>query len=475
MQTTPKWLKGLAVTVAGHGVVSHVGTAGLRGLAFKTGLAGALSSALRVPHRTVIHDRGQVLSDLAVVIADGGRAIGHIRTLRDQGELFGPVASASTCWRALDEIDDRRRARIETVRARVRRRVWDLIVARHGRIPPSATCYGDLGGWIVIRLDATIQIAHSDKERAAGTFKGTYGHHLLTAWCDNTGESLAIKLRAGNAGANTTDDHIEVLSAALGQIPGRYRRRILVTTDGAGATIDLHTFDQPPVTFTEERVRLGRCGCDLAEQALEVAVALPALARPGLRAGLDRRRVEFRPRHQMRGRLEPGHVQADLRDDDLCAASSDSGDLIQPVQHRKPHIVPLARTRSRTVFFVGAAWAVHGGDDFVDPAGEPVDLRGEHVDLVEDHLRQLSMVVVEPSVQSGDECGALAAHPAPGHVGQHSRVPLSRDHRLDHLPTRHPEDVRRHDRQFDQRVFQEFLQRCLCRERSSVRSNRNRE
>lgn len=134
MQTTPKWLKGLAVTVAGHGVVSHVGTAGLRGLAFKTGLAGALSSALRVPHRTVIHDRGQVLSDLAVVIADGGRAIGHIRTLRDQGELFGPVASASTCWRALDEIDDRRRVRIETVRARVRRRVWDLIVARHGRI-----------------------------------------------------------------------------------------------------------------------------------------------------------------------------------------------------------------------------------------------------------------------------------------------------------------------------------------------------
>lgn len=42
-------------------------------------------------------------------------------------ELFGPVASASTCWRGLAEIDDRRRAGIETARARIRRRVWDLI------------------------------------------------------------------------------------------------------------------------------------------------------------------------------------------------------------------------------------------------------------------------------------------------------------------------------------------------------------
>jgi len=47
----------------------------------------------------------------------------------------------------------------------------------------------------VIRMDATIQIAHSDKEGAAGTFKGSYGHHPLCAWCDNTGEALALLLR----------------------------------------------------------------------------------------------------------------------------------------------------------------------------------------------------------------------------------------------------------------------------------------
>jgi hypothetical protein len=92
---------------------------------------------------------------------------------------------------------------------------------------------------VVIRLDATIQVAHSDKQGAAGTFKGTYGHHPLTAWCDNTGESLAFRLRPGNAGSNTASDPIEVLNEAITQVPDPYRRDLLVTCDGAGATLDL--------------------------------------------------------------------------------------------------------------------------------------------------------------------------------------------------------------------------------------------
>jgi hypothetical protein len=90
-----------------------------------------------------------------------------------------------------------------------------------------------------IRMDATIQIAHSVKEGAAGTFKGSWGHHPLTAWCDNTGESLALRLRPGNAGSNTASDHIEVLAEAIAQIPAAHRRDMLVTVDGAGATLDL--------------------------------------------------------------------------------------------------------------------------------------------------------------------------------------------------------------------------------------------
>jgi hypothetical protein len=71
----------------------------------------------------------------------------------------------------------------------------------------------------VIDLDASIVIAHSEKEQAAPTFKGTFGYHPMLAFCDNTGEFLAGVLRRGNAGANTAIDHITVLDAALAQVP----------------------------------------------------------------------------------------------------------------------------------------------------------------------------------------------------------------------------------------------------------------
>jgi hypothetical protein len=142
-------------------------------------------------------------------------------------------------WRTLDGVRERERGWIAAARARVRRRVWALITKRHGRIPPSRVADVDLGKTVVIRMDATIQIAHSDKEGAAGTFKGTYGHHPLAAWCDNTSEALALRLRPGNAGSNTASDHIAVLGEAIAQIPDPQRRDLLVTVDGAGATLDL--------------------------------------------------------------------------------------------------------------------------------------------------------------------------------------------------------------------------------------------
>lgn len=47
---------------------------------------------------------------------------------------------------------------------------------------------------------------------------------------------LAVALRPGNAGANNAEDHIAVLTEAIGQVPSPYRRQILVRADGAGAT-----------------------------------------------------------------------------------------------------------------------------------------------------------------------------------------------------------------------------------------------
>ncbi|MGI9000703.1 MAG: IS1380 family transposase, partial [Pseudonocardia sp.] len=234
------WSKDLTVEVAGHGVVSHAGSAVLRLLADGTGLTKTLSTTLSRQGFTPLHDRGRVVVDTAVCIADGGgRVLSDLAALRDQGELFGSVASEATLWRALDEIGPDQRDQIATARATTRRRVWDLIADRHGGIPPSRVADGDLGRTIVIRMDATIQIAHSDKEGAAGTFKGSYGHHPLAAWCDNTGEALALRLRPGNAGSNTAADHIAVLGEAILQIPDPHRRDLLVTVDGAGATLEL--------------------------------------------------------------------------------------------------------------------------------------------------------------------------------------------------------------------------------------------
>jgi len=87
-----------------------------------------------------------------------------------------------------------------------------------------------------IRLDATVTIAHSGKQLAEANFKG-YGHHPLIAVCDNTGgEPLAWTLRRGSAGSNTAADHLALLDAAITALPPGFRRRLMVTADGAGAS-----------------------------------------------------------------------------------------------------------------------------------------------------------------------------------------------------------------------------------------------
>ena len=71
-----------------------------------------------------------MFNDLAVVLADGGHRIGDVATLRDQADLFGPVASMPTAWRCLHEITPAALDRVRTARARARRRAWELVVAR---------------------------------------------------------------------------------------------------------------------------------------------------------------------------------------------------------------------------------------------------------------------------------------------------------------------------------------------------------
>jgi hypothetical protein len=58
---------------------------------------------------------------------------------------------------------------------------------------------------IPLDLDATIVIAHSEKEQAGPTWKHTFGFHPMTAfidhWPEGTGEAAVLLLRKGNAGS----------------------------------------------------------------------------------------------------------------------------------------------------------------------------------------------------------------------------------------------------------------------------------
>ena len=93
----------LEVSADGRGVVGHAGSRLLSDLADQLGLTSGLSIALApTKQRRRGHDRGRVLTDLAVMIAGGGTAISDLAVLRDQPSLFGEVASTPTSWRTLE-------------------------------------------------------------------------------------------------------------------------------------------------------------------------------------------------------------------------------------------------------------------------------------------------------------------------------------------------------------------------------------
>ena len=71
----------------------------MRLLADRSGLTKELSKATARRSFLPVHDRGRVLVDVAVMLADGGEAIGDINVLRHQDQVLGPVASAPTVWR----------------------------------------------------------------------------------------------------------------------------------------------------------------------------------------------------------------------------------------------------------------------------------------------------------------------------------------------------------------------------------------
>ena len=211
------------VTADGRGVVCHAGTRLLTDIADVTGLTSGFSDALAVAGRRAGgHDRGRVAVDLATMLADGGEAITDLAVLRGVPELFGPVASDPTAWRLLDSIDTAALARIRAARAAARELAWAQLAETRGGLP-TVTAAGLAVPGLVLDLDASIVVTHSEKEQATPTWKKTFGFHPLFCFLDNTREALSGMLRPGRAGSNTTADHIAVLDAALAQIPDAHR------------------------------------------------------------------------------------------------------------------------------------------------------------------------------------------------------------------------------------------------------------
>jgi hypothetical protein len=222
------------VSADGRGLVSQAGAVLFWETLRVTGLDRGLSAALqpwRVPR--AVHDPGNIVADLAAALALGGDCLADIAVLREQPDLAGPVASdpvVSRLVRSLAADGPRALAAIRAARAAARERAWALA----GDAAPG----GD--GLVTVDLDATIVVAHSEKEQAAPTWKKTFGHHPMTAWADHgeagNGEPLAIVLRAGNAGSNTAADHIEAARLAVAQLPEHLRRKVVVRADSGGGT-----------------------------------------------------------------------------------------------------------------------------------------------------------------------------------------------------------------------------------------------
>ena len=160
----------VSVSADGRGLVSQAGSVLLWETMRVTGLARGLSRELaRWRGARAVHDPGKMIADLAAAVALGGDCLADIAVLREQPALAGPVASDPVVSRLVSTLAaDRPRAlkAVRSARAAARERAWALA----GDNAPGAD-----GGLVTVDLDATIVVAHSDKDQAAPTWKKTFG------------------------------------------------------------------------------------------------------------------------------------------------------------------------------------------------------------------------------------------------------------------------------------------------------------
>jgi hypothetical protein len=282
----------ITVSADGKGIVSQAGALLLAQSMRAAGLDRGLTAALeRWRSPRAVHDPGKIIADMVMTLALGGDCLADIAVLRAQPGLAGPVASDPVVSRlvsALAADAPRALAAVRRARAAARERAWSLA----GDAAP-----GTDGSLVTVDIDATIVLAHSEKEKAAPTWKKTYGFHPLAAFADHGagagGEPLAILLRSGNAGSNTAAEHIEVAKLALAQLPRKLRRRVLVRTDSGGGTHDFLTWLASPARRLHYSV-----GMTITEDMQQAILALPGQV--------------WEPAYDAGGQVRPGAWVAEL-------------------------------------------------------------------------------------------------------------------------------------------------------------------
>jgi hypothetical protein len=315
------WSSKMTVRTGGTGTVAHAGVVLPRLLADRVGLTRRLAGVMARAGFVPLRHRGRVLVDMVCALVVGARCLTDVEAMTRQVEIFGVDggASDSTLLRVLGEFAGRLGAdglpgrRLAAATAGCRAAAWRAIVARHGTLPAvrvagrGLTRPADVPGGmdrpvLVIRLDATIVEAASGKTGATGHFKGGFGFHPLTAWCSNVGDNLAVMLRPGKAGSFTASDHIAVLDAAIGQVPGEWRSDMLVTVDGAGAS---HALIDHLTSLNTHRVHGGR------GRRVEYSVGWPVDERT--RSALAKlRESDWSPALHADGTVDPDAGVADL-------------------------------------------------------------------------------------------------------------------------------------------------------------------
>ena len=224
---------------------SNAGIMLLATTADQAGIAEAIDTQLG--HRqnpNLVHTSGHTMTALALALAVGGDDANDVDLLHPQVAtgLIDQVPSDSTVHRRHKELAGLGApgtAAVLSGMKTARTAAWTMC----GTANPAARA--TTANPLVVDLDATEILSHSDKEHATPTWKKHFGFHPLAAIIDHgeglTGEPLSVLLRPGNAGSNTAADHITVLDQAISALPDHadgnaWGTRLLVRTDAAGGS-----------------------------------------------------------------------------------------------------------------------------------------------------------------------------------------------------------------------------------------------